>query len=213
MSNIFDLFKKIEINPPKINKPINFIVCGLGNPGNKFTQNRHNTGFMCMDYIAKKLNININRLKFKSLCGESIIADKHVLFMKPQTFMNNSGEALREAVDFYKIPSENIIIIFDDINLAPGVMRVKRKGSDGGHNGIKSIINHLGTQNIPRIKIGVGIPPEGWELMDWVLGNIGEESKELIFKCIQASLPCIELIINGNTDIAMNTYNKGNIDG
>lgn len=212
MSNIFDLFKKIEISPPIINKPINFIVCGLGNPGNKYAQNRHNVGFMCLDYIAQKLNININRLKFKALCGESIINDTHVLFMKPQTFMNNSGEALREAVDFYKIPYENIIIIFDDINLTPGVMRVKRKGSDGGHNGIKSIICHLGTQNIPRIKIGVGIPPEGWELMDWVLGNINEESKEPIFKCIQASLPCTELIISGNTDIAMNTYNKGNIN-
>lgn len=212
MSNIFDLFKKIEINPPKINKPTNFIVCGLGNPGNKYTQNRHNVGFMCLDYIVQKLNININRLKFKALCGEGIIADTHVLFMKPQTFMNNSGEALREAVDFYKIPCENIIIIFDDINLAPGIMRVKRKGSDGGHKGIKSIIEHLGTQNIPRIKIGVGLPPEGWELMDWVLGNLSDESKEPIFKCIQASLSCTELIISGNTDIAMNTYNKGNIN-
>ncbi|MHB1152902.1 MAG: aminoacyl-tRNA hydrolase [Eubacteriales bacterium] len=212
MSNIFDLFKKIEINPPKDSKPINFIVCGLGNPGNKYAQNRHNTGFMCMDYMAQKLNININRLKFKSLCGEGYISDSHVLLMKPQTFMNKSGEALREAVVYYKIPYENIIIIFDDINLAPGVMRVKRKGSDGGHNGIKSIIEHLGSQNFQRIKIGVGLPPEGWELMDWVLGNISEESKEPIFKCIQASLPCTELIISGNTDIAMNTYNKGNIN-
>lgn len=210
MSNIFDLLKKIETEPPKTFRPVSYIVCGLGNPGNKYAQNRHNVGFMCVDYMANQMNIHVNRLKFKSLCGEGIISDMHVLFMKPQTFMNHSGVALREAVDFYKIPYNKIIVIFDDIHLAPGVIRVKRKGSDGGHNGIKSIIEHLGSMDFQRIKIGVGLPPEGWDLMDWVLGNISGETKDLITKCIQDTLSCAELMIAGNTDIAMNTYNKGN---
>jgi peptidyl-tRNA hydrolase, PTH1 family len=209
MSNIFDLFKRIETNQTKLNQPISFIVCGLGNPGDKYVHTRHNIGFMCLDYMSQKLNININRLKFKALCAESDISGSRVLFMKPQTFMNNSGEAIREAADFYKIPFEKILIISDDISLAPGTMRVKRKGSDGGHNGIKSIIGHLGSQDFPRIKIGTGSPPAGWELMDWVLGNISEESKEPTYKCIEASLPCAGLIINGDIDLAMNTYNSG----
>lgn len=209
MNNIFDLFKKIEFKSLNSQKPIRFIICGLGNPGNKYAQTRHNIGFMCIDYITQKLNISMKRLKFKALCGEGTISEAHVLFMKPQTFMNNSGEALREAAKFYKIPNENIIVLFDDINLLPGNIRIKRRGSDGGHNGIKSIIKHLETQDIQRIKIGVGMPPQGWDLMDWVLSEIAEDIKEPIFKCIKASLPCIELIINGKIDIAMNTYNKG----
>lgn len=207
MSNIFDLFDKIRNKPPEAGKPIGFIICGLGNPGNSYSQNRHNAGFMCIDYISQKANIKTNRLKFKALCGEGTIADTRVLLLKPQTYMNKSGESLREAVGFYKIPKENILIIFDDINLAPGVMRVKRKGSDGGHKGVESIIKHLGTDEIKRIKIGVGMPPPGWELMDWVLSNVSDESRESFYKCIKASLPCAELIIKGNTDIAMNTYN------
>jgi PTH1 family peptidyl-tRNA hydrolase len=206
MSSIFDLFKKIETNPAKLNDPISFIVCGLGNPGDKYARSRHNIGFMCLDYMSRKLSININRLKFKALCAETVISGSRVLLMKPQTFMNNSGEAIREAAEFYKIPAERILIIFDDISLEPGAMRVKRKGSDGGHNGIKSVIRELGSQ-FPRIKIGTGSPPEGWELMDWVLGNISEESKEPTYICIEASLPCTELIISGDIELAMNTYN------
>jgi PTH1 family peptidyl-tRNA hydrolase len=207
MSSIFDLFKKTEINHMK--QPISFIICGLGNPGDKYVRSRHNIGFMCLDYMSQKLNININRLKFKTLCAETDISGSRVLLMKPQTFMNNSGEAIREAADFYKIPVDKILIIFDDISLAPGIMRVKRKGSDGGHNGIKSIIKELGSLDFPRIKIGTGSPPAGWELMDWVLGNISEESKGPTYKCIEASLPCAGLIINGDIGLAMNTYNSG----
>lgn len=207
MSSIFDLFKKIETNQAKFNEPISFIVCGLGNPGDKYARSRHNIGFMCLDYMSQKLNININRLKFKALCAETVISGSRVLLMKPQTFMNNSGEAVREAADFYKIPTERIIIIYDDISIAPGVMRVKRKGSDGGHKGVKSIIGQFGSENIPRIKIGTGSSPESRELINWVLGNISAESKEPTYKCIEASLPCTELIISGGIDLAMNTYN------
>jgi PTH1 family peptidyl-tRNA hydrolase len=207
MSNIFDLFKKIETSQNSSKMPVSHIICGLGNPGDKYVRSRHNIGFMCLDYMSQKLNIKINRLKFKALCGEAVISGFRVLLIKPQTFMNNSGEALKEAVDFYKIPTDKIIVIYDDINLIPGVMRVKRKGSDGGHNGIKSIIQHIGSQEFPRIKIGVGSPDENYDLADWVLGNISDESKEPIYKCIEASLPCSELILKGDIDLAMNKYN------
>lgn len=208
--NIFDLLKKIQTektSSPAEAVPFTHILCGLGNPGPKYAKTRHNAGFMCLDYISEKLGVSVNRLKFNSLCGEAAIEGRRTLLLKPQTFMNNSGEAVREAAAFYKIPFENIIVIFDDINLSPGVMRVKRKGSDGGHNGIKSIIYHLGSENFPRIKIGVGAPGEGWDLADWVLGAIPPADREPIYKCIQSSLPGASLIIKGDIDQAMATYN------
>jgi len=213
MANIFDLFKQIENSGSTVQMaPISYIVAGLGNPGEKYAKTRHNMGFMAIDYIQQKLDFKVNRIKYKSLCGEASINGRSVLFMKPQTFMNLSGEAVREAADFYKIPPENILIIFDDIALSAGEMRVKRKGSDGGHNGIKSIIENLGTQNFPRIKLGVGSPPPGWELVDWVLGTIPKDIWDPVYKCIEASLPCAELIIGGETDKAMNLYNRSFVE-
>lgn len=209
MADIFELFRQIEKKDSAQSiKPVSFIVAGLGNPGEKYIHTRHNMGFMCLDYISGKLGIKINKLKFKALCGEYEFGGQRVLFMKPQTFMNLSGEAVREAADFYKIPPENVLVIFDDISIQPGTMRVKRKGSDGGHNGIKSIIAELGSQNFPRIKIGVGSPLPGWDIIDWVLGNIPENRQKDVYSCIEASLPCAELIVNGKTDEAMNLYNR-----
>jgi len=207
MANIFDLFKQIESKNSTVTGPVSYIVVGLGNPGDKYESTRHNMGFLALENMCDKLNFKIDRLKFKALCGECTFGGKRVLFMKPQTYMNNSGEAVREAADFYKIPAENILIIYDDIAINPGSMRVKRKGSDGGHNGIKSIIQHLGTQTFPRIKIGVGSPPASGEMVNWVLGGIPANEKEAVKRCLYAALPCAELIVEGKLDEAMNKYN------
>ncbi len=209
MSNIFDLFKQIESSSKTgANRSVSHLVVGLGNPGEKYARTRHNVGFMAVDYISEKLNIKVNKSKFKALVGECNLANKRVLFMKPQTFMNLSGEAVREAMDFYKIPAENILIIFDDVSLVPGKMRVRLKGSAGGHNGIKSIIEHLGTNEFPRIKIGVGAKPNPeYDLADWVLGTFEKKDMELVSQCIENTPECAELIVGGNTNKAMEKYN------
>ena len=179
MSNIFDLFKQIEKKNDLPTGNITHLVVGLGNPGEKYAKTRHNVGFMTLDYLSDKLNLKITKSKFKALVGDGELGGKRVLFMKPQTFMNNSGEAVREAVEFYKIPVSNVIVIFDDISLQPGKMRIRQKGSDGGHNGIKSIIYHLNSNEFPRIKIGVGAKPNPeYDLADWVLGDIAKEDRE-----------------------------------
>ena len=208
MSNIFDLFKQIEKNEPALTGNVTHLVVGLGNPGDKYAKTRHNVGFIAMDYLADKLKIKINRSKFKALVGDTEIAGKRVLLMKPQTFMNNSGEAVREAVDFYKIPVSNVIVIYDDISLNPGKMRIRMKGSDGGHNGIKSIIYHLDSNEFPRIKIGVGAKPNPeYDLADWVLGNIAKEDQEPTSKCIENTYECIELMLKNKADEAMGKFN------
>lgn len=212
MANIFDLFKQIESQRTTVSGPVSYLVVGLGNPGDKYYATRHNMGFLALENISDELNFKIDRLKFKALCGECTFGGKRVLFMKPQTFMNNSGEAVREAADFYKIPAENILIIYDDVALNPGSMRVRRKGSDGGHNGIKSIIQHLGTQAFPRIKIGVGSPPASGDMVNWVLGGIPDSEREAVKRCLIAAKGCSELIVEGKLDEAMNKYN-GEIAG
>lgn len=210
MSNIFDLFKKIEKEAPaEASNPVSYIVAGLGNPGDKYTHTRHNTGFMALDYISQKENIKINSVKFKSLCKDTVIFGKRVLFMKPQTFMNNSGEALKEAADFYKIPPERIIVIFDDVCLDVGRLRVRRNGSAGGHNGIKSIIEHIGSDNFPRIKIGVGEKPHpDYDLADWVLGTFSAEDKEKFFSCLEDAYNGLHLILDGKIEDAMAACNS-----
>jgi len=207
MADIFSLFKQIEKEkvPPK---PITHLIVGLGNPGDKYTYTRHNCGFLCMDYISQKLNTKIDKLKFKALVGEATVGDTRVLLMKPQTFMNNSGEAVSEAAAFYKIAPENIIVIFDDISFPAGRMRIRRKGSDGGHNGIKSIIYHLSSDNFPRIKVGVGTPTQGYDLIDWVLGKIPENEREDLYSCIEKVYEALPLMVKGDIDLAMGTYNS-----
>ena len=207
MANIFDLFKQIskENNDPQ--GPVTHIVAGLGNPGAKYVQTRHNAGFMALDYIEEKYNFKTNKVKFKSLVGETTFAGKRVLFMRPQTFMNLSGEAVREAADFYKVPSDNIVIIYDDVSFDPGTMRIKRKGSAGGHNGIKNIILQLDTDVFPRIKLGVGKKPKDYDMVDWVLGKLPPDTHKDFFATLEKIPEALELIISGNLDKAMNQFN------
>ncbi len=208
MSNIFDIFKRLESEKKEdISVPITYIVAGLGNPGDKYHNTHHNMGFLALDCIEQKLGVKINRLKFKSLCADARVNDKRILLIRPQTYMNNSGEAVSEAANFYKIPSENIIVIHDDISIPAGKMRIKRKGSDGGQKGIRSIINCLGTEDFTRIKIGVGSPPQGVSIVDWVLMDISKNDQKLVFDCLMNVIPAIELILSGKTEQAMNQYN------
>ena len=208
MADIFELFKKISTEGSAKREPISHIVVGLGNPGDKYFTTRHNAGFLTMDYIAQKYSAKIDRLKFKSLCGEATIGGKSVLLMKPQTFMNNSGEAVGEAASFYKIAPENIIVICDDVNLDVARLRVRRKGSDGGQNGMKSIINHLGSDAFPRIKIGVGQKPHpDYDLASWVLSEFSEEDKKKLFESFTVVCNGVEKILSGDVDGAMQVCN------
>lgn len=208
MSDIFDLFKKIETQKT-VPTPIEYIVVGLGNPGAKYTHTRHNIGFMTLDYIAEKCGFKINNLKFKAMTADVNFGGKRVLFMKPETFMNNSGEAVRAAADFYKIPPQNIVIIFDDISLSPGKLRIRRKGSDGGHNGIKSIIYHIESDTFPRIKMGVGAKPHpDYDLADWVLSEFSKEDAEAIFPRFQDAQDALPMIFGGDIDGAMGKFNS-----
>lgn len=189
------------------NSPLDYIIVGLGNPGEKYKFNRHNAGFMSIDYLSQKLNVKVNKIKFKSLCCDTVINNHRVLLMKPQTFMNLSGDAIHEAAVYYKIPIEKIIVIFDDIHIDIGSLRIKRKGSDGGHNGLKSIIQNFQADNFPRVKIGVGNPPPETELMNWVLKDIPKADQKSFFETIEKSYDAISLIINDEIDRAMNLYN------
>ena len=185
-----------------------FIIAGLGNPGREYEQTRHNIGFIAANAIAEAHGVKIDRLKFKALTATCVIGTEKVLLMKPQTFMNNSGEAIGEAARFYKVPPENILIIVDDISLPPGTLRIRRKGTAGGHNGLKSIINHLDSTEFPRIKIGVGDrenPDE--ELMDYVLGKFPREDIDLMNETIRKAAAAADLIVQGETSEAMNLYN------
>ncbi|WP_312642016.1 aminoacyl-tRNA hydrolase [Hydrogenoanaerobacterium sp.] len=188
---------------------VEYIVVGLGNPGAKYESTRHNAGFLAVDRIARKLGFSVDRLKFKSLTGEAMVAGHRVLFLKPSTFMNNSGEAVRDAAQFHKVPSEHIIVLFDDISLDVGGVRIRRKGSDGGHNGIKNIIYLLGKDDFPRIKIGVGKKPHpDYDLADWVLSRFSEKDFEALNPIFDNTLDMITKIIGGHIDTAMNDYNR-----
>ena len=184
-----------------------YIVVGLGNPGDKYAQNRHNVGFMALDYIALRENVTVSNLRFKALTGECTLNGKKVLLMKPQTFMNLSGEAVREAAAFYKIPPQNVLVIYDDINFAPGIFRIRGNGSAGGHNGIKSIISCLGTDAFPRVKLGVGNPPPEWELMNWVLGNPSPEDMKKILASLEDVYDSAKHHAAGNLERAAALYN------
>ncbi len=208
MANIFDLFKQIE-TPKVALAPITHIVIGLGNIGKQYEKTRHNIGFLAIDYIAEKWGGKIDRLKFNATVGEVVVGDKRVLLMKPTTFMNNSGVAAKEAADFYKIPPERVIILHDEISFDPGVIRIRRKGSAGGHNGLKSLISHLGSEEFPRIKIGVGKKPTPeYDLVDFVLGKFPDSDLEAIEKRFSDIESATREIIDGNIDSAMNKYSK-----
>jgi|GEM_PF-21018 peptidyl-tRNA hydrolase len=210
LANIFDLFKKLEAGRGE-GAPapghVEFIVCGLGNPGPEYAFTRHNAGFMALDYIADREKISVVRAKFDALTADAMFAGKRVLFMKPQTYMNRSGAAVRAASDFYKITPDRILVISDDINLAPGKMRVRRSGSDGGQKGLRDIIEKLGTDAFARVRLGVGSPPPGGDIINWVLGKIPEEDRAGFNTCVEHASDAAALIINGKIDEAMCKYN------
>lgn len=186
-----------------------YLIVGLGNPGTKYEFTKHNAGFMCLDLFADDRGFKINKLKFKSLMCDCRIGSKRCILMKPQTFMNNSGEAVRDCADFYKIPPEKTIVIFDDVSLDLGRIRIRRKGSAGGHNGIKSIIYHLNSDEFQRIKIGVGQKPdENWDLADWVLKPFTKEELLTMRKTAQDTEKIIELMVEDKTEEAMAKYNS-----
>ncbi len=185
-----------------------FLIAGLGNPEKKYDKTRHNIGFDTIDALADKYNISMNEKKHKALCGTGVIDGVKVLLAKPQTYMNLSGDSVAEIVNFYKIdPEEEMIVIFDDISLAPGNIRVRKKGSAGGHNGIKSIIARTGTQNFMRIKVGVGEKPAGWDLADHVLGHFSREDRALVEDAIKDAEAAAVLMMQGQVDKAMNDFN------
>lgn len=208
--SILDLFKKIETGETSAvrGKP-EFIIAGLGNPGLQYEGTRHNIGFMTLDHFASLNNVKINRMQFHADCGDIMTGGRRCLLMKPTTFMNNSGEAIEAARAYYKIPYENVLVIYDDISLAPGKLRIRRKGSAGGHNGMKSIIALMGTEEFPRIKIGVGSKPSpDYDLVKWVLGKFNEEQQKLEEDAIENAAKAIELIVSEKIDEAMNKYSK-----
>ena len=185
-----------------------YLIVGLGNPGNEYAGTRHNIGFEAIDYIADKYNIELNRLKFKGVFGEGFISGKKVILLKPTTYMNLSGESIREVVNFYKISNDEIIVLYDDISLEVGRLRIREKGSHGGHNGIKSIIANLSTDVFPRVKIGVGAPKGN--LVSHVLGKFNDEEINILRKTIVASCEAIEIILSKDTKEAMNKLNGFN---
>ena len=210
MADVFELLKSLGLNggAKKAGSVEKIVVC-LGNPGKEYERSRHNVGFMAADYIAQKRGFKINRLKFKSLTGECEIAGANVLFMKPSTFMNLSGQAVVEAMEFYKITPENVLVMFDDTTLVPGRIRIRSKGSDGGHKGMASIIYLSGDDNFPRIKIGVGAKPHpDYDMADWVLGTPSQEDKKLIDDAIVRAEKALELMISNNIQEAMNRFNQ-----
>lgn len=185
-----------------------YLVVGLGNPDKKYENTRHNAGWLAVDYIADKYNCRVNKIKYKSFVGECTIGGAKVMLMKPTTYMNNSGQAVVEAMNFYKIPPENVIVIFDDISLDVGKMRIRSKGSDGGQKGMRSIIYLSGKDNFPRIKIGIGAKPNpNWDLADWVLSKFSDKELSDIKDMFENSAKAVELIVNGNIDRAMNLFN------
>ena len=205
--SIFDIFKKIE-SEKKPQAPIDFIIAGLGNPGTKYEDTRHNCGFMAAEILAEQLGVPLKKLRFKSLTAEAEIGGRRCLIMKPTTFMNNSGDAIEEAAHFYKIPPENILIIYDDISLDVGRLRIRGKGSDGGHNGMKSIILRLNTDEFPRIRVGVGKKPRpDYDLADWVLSRFTKAEGELLMPALTNAAEAAKLITEGKLNDAMNKYN------
>lgn len=183
-----------------------FLIVGLGNPGKEYSNTRHNIGFDVIDFMAEKYNISINRTKFKGIYGEGTIRGEKVILLKPTTYMNLSGESIRQVVDFYKIEKDNIVVIYDDISLEVGRMRIRAKGSAGGHNGIKSIIAHTGDDIFPRIKVGVGAPKD--DLVSHVLGRFSKDERVLLNQVIEAATNATETIIGKGVSEAMNLFNS-----
>lgn len=185
-----------------------FVIIGLGNPGSKYENTRHNVGFDVIDLLSGRYGIKVSKLKFKALIGEGAIDGQRVVLVKPQTFMNLSGESVREIIDWYKVPMGNAIIIYDDIDLSIGRVRIRPKGSSGTHNGMRSVIYQIQSDDFPRIRIGIDKAPEGWELADYVLSRFSSEDRKIIDESILKAAEAVAAIIKYGADAAMNTYNR-----
>lgn len=186
-----------------------YIIAGLGNPGKQYAHTRHNVGFDTIDILAEKYHISVDTKKHKALCGKGVIEGQKVILAKPQTYMNLSGESLRELVDFYKIDVETeLIVIYDDISLEPGQLRIRAKGSAGGHNGIKSLIAHLGTQEFCRVKVGVGEKPKGYDLADYVLGHFSKAERACVEEAFARAADAVVRMMTDGVEYAMNSYNR-----
>lgn len=184
-----------------------FIIIGLGNPGLKYKNTKHNVGFDVIDLLGDKYDIKTSRLKFKAYSGEGRIEGHKVVLVKPQTFMNLSGESVKALVDWYKADITKVILVFDDVDIPIGKIRIRPGGSSGTHNGMKSVIYHLQRENFPRIRIGIGSPPEGWDIADYVLGKFSKEERSIIDKSIMKAVEAADAIIKSDINSAMNTYN------
>lgn len=207
--SIFDIFDRISSDSQTGEGKIEYIIAGLGNPGMQYEGTRHNAGFNAIDTLAAQLGVQINRMKFKGMTAEASISGKRCLLLKPNTFMNLSGESVVQALEFYKLDAENLIVIYDDISLDPGKLRIRRKGSHGGHNGMRSIIDLTGRDDFPRIKIGVGKKPHpDYDLAKWVLSKFSKEDAEKMKTSADNACECIKLMVQGKTDEAMNKYNS-----
>ena len=186
-----------------------YVIAGLGNPGREYEGTRHNVGFMTLDALADKYNIDVREKAFKGLIGKGVIEGNKVILVKPQMYMNLSGESVRELVNYYKVdPESELIVVYDDISLAPGQIRIRKKGSAGGHNGIKNIIANLGTDRFMRVKVGVGEKPKNWDLADYVLSPFTKDERPLVNLAIEHAAKAIEQMLNGDVDAAMNEYNR-----
>lgn len=209
MGNIFELLKQLGEKEKTSPGGIEAMVAGLGNPGRKYEGTRHNAGFMQADYLCEKLGVGPLRSKFSALCGEASIGGVRTLILKPQTYMNESGLAVADAADYYHIPPEKIIVVFDDISLSPGFMRIRRNGSDGGHNGVKSIINCLGSSAFPRIKIGVGQKPHpDYDLASWVLSRFTQDELKKLQPVFEKGEKAIPFMLTNEIEKAMNLCNR-----
>ena len=184
-----------------------YLIAGLGNPSKTYEGTRHNVGFSMIDALADAFQIDVTTKKHKAIVGRGVIEGMKVILAKPQTYMNLSGESIREIADFYKIDPENMIIIYDDISLDVGRLRIRKKGSAGGHNGIKNIIAHLGTDVFPRIKVGVGEKPQGWDLADYVLSKYSKEEQQALREASDDVIGAVKFMVMDNIDAAMNQYN------
>lgn len=188
--------------------PVEWLVVGLGNPGPKYDWTRHNMGFLVIDELAEREKVPVQKLKHKALTNTVVIGDRSVLLMKPTTYMNLSGESVGQAARFYKIPPERILVISDDVALPQGKLRIRRSGSAGGHNGLKNIIAHLGSEGFPRIKVGVGGKPHpDSDMADWVLGKFTGQDKKTMEEAIQRAADAVEVLLKAGVDQAMSKFN------
>jgi peptidyl-tRNA hydrolase, PTH1 family len=184
-----------------------FIVAGLGNPGAQYDRTRHNVGFDAIEYLAASYRIPLNKIRYKALVGEGVIQGIRVLLVKPQTFMNLSGDSIHEILHFYKEPPENLVVIYDDVDLPVGRLRVRPSGSAGTHNGMRSVLARVGTDGFTRVRIGIGRPPEGWDLADYVLSRFGAAERETVNEAIERACTAVSAILSAGPEAAMNRYN------